>query len=1574
MYKVKRLALAVVTAFSLILVSSPTAQAADTDVVINEIMYSPGSTNTGLEYIEFYNRGLTAVNMGGWVITDAVAYTFPGGTTIDPDGYLVVAVDVTAAESFYGIDVLGPFQGRLSNGADVVILQDNSIPKQVIDAVGYADDDPWPHEADGAGASLELIDPDASNASAGNWGIGQPFSPGEANAPMASDTGMVVITEIMYKPAKRRYNQAIDPINSGFFWKEGDDPDGQFVEILNTGPGAVDLSSWQITDGGGVLFEFDPGTSIDSGEFITVCENPLSVSDHYGIGPGVQVLGPFRNLGGLSDGGEIVTLVDELDRVMDTVPYRDDPPWQVGPDQLGVSLEVVDPLEPNHRADNWRTGSGLSGSAGGDIIGFTANNGSFENGDSGWSKTGNHAGTFHTTADSHDGTGAEHIVATGAGASSSNSLNRTVIGMSAGSTYTISMWVKRVSGTADLRFRLSGGAFLTTVTDNGNWQFVSATDAASSDRLYIFLNGAGEWLVDEIRAVGDGSVSIVTTPVPSNPSVGNEVFILGGTPGSPNSRAGVGLPPFVNRATMTHLPVRPRSSDTVTISAQVTGGGGVTAVMLDWEVFRPSYQSLDNGGSIVMGDDGTQGDLVPGDSIYTARISAQSSKSLVRYRVHTEGQNGLSETYPDSAEPNANRAYFVYNGENDTDLSAYFLIAPSSTLSTLSGNIWTRKFLEATLVVDGIVYDHIGVHYRGRGWRGHPKKSWRVDFNASEPLRNMSKLDLAMHFPVMQHTIHRLFFGVGQENLASEPVRLHVNNSLTGLYLAQESPNGSWLRARGMLGSGQVFKASGAPNYSQSGFNGSIVADLRYYTDQSTYPKIWEKKGDGLGSQASMIALTDVVDNTSSGAIAPALFNNMDVNAWLYHWAINVMGGNGDIIGTNYTTVLPGEIGAKWQMKSFDYSHFFGCQMLDFVDVICNPHTQSPYLYYNKFHNRVRTNVALENHFLAILKDVLDNYYTPTKLNAILDEAWDNTTADRANELSLGIGGPGPYVVSGGDLNEMKNYHANRRTWLLNTWIPSEGSASVANEHPTIQIIGLTPQDSDLLISWSADDEEGDPSTVDLFWYDKLWSYFEPIPDAVNLPSTDGNFVWVAPTVDFNERDIYIKATIRDNTATYDLVGHTISNAPVLGAGSVDTTPPAIVSARRDRNVLTTIEVEFSEALDATTASTEGNYSMSNGASILNASASGGDTVVLTISPGLEEQGVVLTINNVGDLVGNPITPGSQIGISVPLDIDGPPAEGLTLWLAADEGVSASGSNVTGWSDISDGRNNGTPVGSPQLVNIEFPAGVRQAIRFDGSSGFDLANTADLDLSAITIYAVMRTNASNSSRIVIANYRDVVGFGLGISDTTSRRVKWFTSQPVNSMEPSSATLNVGDFVTLEANFSGGRKELYVDQQFTGGAVGTGLTYGVGNQLTVGYLKGNRQFLVGDIAEILVYDSVDTDQSETVHAYLQEKYFLEPQNLTQFRRGDVDGNGFLNTADAVNSLIFQFVGTFEPTCLDALDTDDDGRIDIADPLANLFFQFRGAPNIPAPGPFACGFDLTEDSGAPGDDLGCGTGCE
>jgi hypothetical protein len=81
---------------------------------------------------------------------------------------------------------------------------------------------------------------------------------------------------------------------------------------------------------------------------------------------------------------------------------------------------------------------------------------------------------------------------------------------------------------------------------------------------------------------------------------------------------------------------------------------------------------------------------------------------------------------------------------------------------------------------------------------------------------------------------------------------------------------------------------------------------------------------------------------------------------------------------------------------------------------------------------------------------------------------------------------------------------------------------------------------------------------------------------------------------------------------------------------------------------------------------------------------------------------------------------------------------------------------------------------------------------------------------------------------------------------------------------------------------------------------------------------------------------------------------------QFKRGDVDGNGFLEITDPISSLAFQFAGGFQPQCMDALDFDDSGAVDVSDPIGSLNLQFAGGAAPPAPGNETCGEDPTPDA--------------
>ena len=461
------------------------------DVQINEILYHTDPDNTGGEFLELFNSGETVVDLTGWTISDAIVFVFPDGTTIDPGGFLVVAREPEEAKSFYGVDVIGPYEGRLNNAGDNIVIKDAGEAE--IDVVVYDDDSPWPSEADGGGPSLELVDPASDNNLGSSWAVGQPFTPGAQNAPVDPESGDVVISEIMYKPLRTEARRKFDRVNQGPYTEQGDDEYGEFVEIYNRGEETVDLSGWAFTEG--IKYQFPDGTALEAGAYFVVAAAPDFLMGRQGI---ENVGGPF-NLS-LRNGGERVTLRDQDGNLMDTLRYNDKFPWPTSPDEFGASLELISPLDDNSTAANWRTseaefftaiilGEFNEEDAGWqfvEVVGTARNsrlilyvdgpgewlvdevevrpvdggdnvleNGHFNENDEGWSKRGRHRDSFWTNEDARAGGGCEHLVSTGSGSTSAN-VGITMRGIPTPSPHRITFWAKYLTGTQTLKLKVVG--------------------------------------------------------------------------------------------------------------------------------------------------------------------------------------------------------------------------------------------------------------------------------------------------------------------------------------------------------------------------------------------------------------------------------------------------------------------------------------------------------------------------------------------------------------------------------------------------------------------------------------------------------------------------------------------------------------------------------------------------------------------------------------------------------------------------------------------------------------------------------------------------------------------------------------------------------------------------------------------------------------------------------------------------------------------------------------------------------------------------------------------------------------
>lgn len=129
----------------------------------------------------------------------------------------------------------------------------------------------------------------------------------------------------------------------------------EFIELHNTGATAVSLVNYTFTQG--VTHTFTSGT-IAAGGYFVIAVDSGAFHNAFGMAPDATWAG-----GGLSNGGEDITIYDNNGVFVDSVNYDDGAPWPTSPDGLGNSLQLCDPLTDNNDAANWGTsniGTGLS--------------------------------------------------------------------------------------------------------------------------------------------------------------------------------------------------------------------------------------------------------------------------------------------------------------------------------------------------------------------------------------------------------------------------------------------------------------------------------------------------------------------------------------------------------------------------------------------------------------------------------------------------------------------------------------------------------------------------------------------------------------------------------------------------------------------------------------------------------------------------------------------------------------------------------------------------------------------------------------------------------------------------------------------------------------------------------------------------------------------------------------------------------------------------------------------------------------------------------------------------------------
>ncbi len=322
------------------------------EVVINEVLAH--SHADAADWIELHNTTGTAIDIGGWFLSDSSSdlakYRIAAGTIIAPVGYIVFYEDQHFNNSS-DPDSNQPF--ALSENGERLYL--SSAEGNLL--TGYR------NMEDFGGSQTGVSFGRYYKPSTGNYN----FVPMSENTPDSANAypkvGPIVISEIMYNPSW--------PVGGSYT-----NDQYEYVELHNISSEPVSLyhfdktQPWKFTDGIDFTFPEDMPVTIPAGGYLLVVKDPEAFAWRYPAVPAEKILGPYS--GSLNNAGERLELsmpgdVDEFGTRyyirVDRVIYSDGSHpencpggvdhWPTEPDGDGESLTRRHSSDYGNDPDNW---------------------------------------------------------------------------------------------------------------------------------------------------------------------------------------------------------------------------------------------------------------------------------------------------------------------------------------------------------------------------------------------------------------------------------------------------------------------------------------------------------------------------------------------------------------------------------------------------------------------------------------------------------------------------------------------------------------------------------------------------------------------------------------------------------------------------------------------------------------------------------------------------------------------------------------------------------------------------------------------------------------------------------------------------------------------------------------------------------------------------------------------------------------------------------------------------------------------------------------------------------------------
>ena len=858
------------------------------NVVINEFLAHTDPPD--FDYVELYNHSSQAVDISGCTLSDdpnTNKFIIPNGTSIPAHGFV-----------FYSETNMN---FALSAAGETIYFK-NPGHTRLLDAVRF--------DAQENGISMGRS-PDG----------GEQFyrlttkTPGGTNSPiLISD---VVINELMYHPIS-------------------EDDNDQYIEIYNRSGNPVNLGGWTLDDA--VSFTFPSNTTIAPGAYFVVSKLASQLMTKY---PNLNSANTFGNYGGkLSGNGERVALTrpdtitttngaiittNLIHIAVDEVTYGTGGQWPEWTDGGGSSLELIDPHSNHRLPSNWAasdethkapwaqfstTGTIDNGDVSADqlqvllqgageclidnvqVISGGVNlitNSTFEAGSGGWTAEGTESKSSLETTEGFSSSKSYHVRAVDRG---DNQINRI---------------------RTPLASPLASGTTNVTIQANVRWL---------KGQPEALLRLRGNWLECEVEMA-----------LPPNP----------GTPGAPNSRYITNAPPAITD--VQHSPILPAAGQPIVVTARVHDPDGLSSVFVNYRL-DPSATYI----TLPMRDDGTSGDSVAGDGIYSATIPGQTSGTMLAFYVQATDQFAPAATskFPSDA-PVRECLARVGEIQPTGNFPVYRMWMTAATLSTWnSRSKLDNSPLNVTFVLgnERVIYNteaiYAGSPYISPGYCG--AACGRCGYGVTFPEDDLflGETDLVLDWPGghgHETTAMQEEMGYWIADRLNTPfshryiIRLHVNgvtdDARQAVFEAVMQP------AKGFISEwmpndtgGQFFKIDRAFEFTDGG---SLSADpqprLQNFTTSGGVKKRekyrWNFNFRGVSRHndyTNLFALVDAVNSPAPEPYTSSTFGMVDIEEWMRifaneHIIVN-FDAYGHQIGKNMYAYLPPN--GKWQLYMFD--------------------------------------------------------------------------------------------------------------------------------------------------------------------------------------------------------------------------------------------------------------------------------------------------------------------------------------------------------------------------------------------------------------------------------------------------------------------------------------------------------------------------------------------------------------------------------------------------------------------------------------------------------------------------------